>query len=240
MADLISRNIGDRNLQVADVAGGKGYLQSELRQRGFRNIISFDKRKKMARGRKNYRYEWFTHADTEKGFELVSMERWRDHALFRAGIDSMLRASDLVRIRTEEILDQNGMVLDEAKVKTKKTGAVIYFPLTEKTKTAIAKWLEVREWQSAEWLFYGRPWTTHITDVRYRQIAKDWFRAAGLDVRKYSTHSVRRTKATIMYDETNDIKAISELLGHSSVAMTERYIGMTRKKAVALAAKIDV
>lgn len=171
---------------------------------------------------------------------LVNMERWRDHALFRTGIDSMLRASDLIRIRTEEIVDHNGTIAGEVKVRTKKTGSVVYFPLTEKTKIALAKWLDVREWRSAEWLFYGRPWMTHLTDVRYRQIAKDWFKAAGLDVRKYSTHSIRRTKATIMYDETNDIKAISELLGHSSVAMTERYIGMTPKKAFDLAARIDV
>lgn len=69
MADLIARNVSDRSIPVADVAGGKGYLQAELRQRGFRDVISFDKRKKMAKGRKHQRYEWFMH-----GTELRTVE----------------------------------------------------------------------------------------------------------------------------------------------------------------------
>ena len=41
-------------------------------------------------------------------------------------------------------------------------------------------------------------------------------------------------------DETNNLKAVSEALGHSNTTMTERYIGMTRRKALEIAAKIDV
>jgi integrase len=139
----------------------------------------------------------------------------------------------------EEILDHNGEVVDEAKVRMKKTGGVANFPISDRTKVAVKKWLETRERQS-KWLFYGRPPYKPMTEVRYRQLSKVWFGAAGLDIRLYSTHSLRRTKATIMYDETNDIKAVSEMLGHSNVTMTEKYIGMTRKKAVALARTIDV
>jgi hypothetical protein len=87
MADLISRNALSRDLRVADVAGGKGYLQSELYRKGFRNVISFDKRKGMARGRKNYRYEWFTHDGTEPGYELVVAmhpDEGTDHAILYA------------------------------------------------------------------------------------------------------------------------------------------------------------
>ena len=71
MADLIARNSLSRQSLVADVAGGKGYLQSELRQRGFKDVVSFDKRRGMAKGRKHYRYEWFTAKGTEHGFDLV-------------------------------------------------------------------------------------------------------------------------------------------------------------------------
>jgi integrase len=169
------------------------------------------------------------------------MEAWRDYALFRLGIDSMLRASDLVRILMDEIVIEGGvMIVSEAQVRMKKTGEVATFPLSERTRVAIKQWMDHREHPTSEWLFYGRPWWEHMTEVRYRQIAKGWFKSIGLPVRHYSTHSLRRTKATIMYDETNDIKAVSELLGHKDTKMTERYIGMTRAKAVAMAAKIDV
>ena len=170
---------------------------------------------------------------------LVNRGFWRDHALYRTGIDSMLRASDLVRIRIDEILGPDGRIVDMAEIQMKKTGKMVGFAITSRTKEALEKWLEVREHQS-EWLFYGRPWWNPMTDVRYRQIAKGWFRAIGLPIKHYSTHSIRRTKATIMYDETNNLKAVSEMLGHANTRMTERYIGMTRRKALELAAKIDV
>jgi integrase len=175
------------------------------------------------------------------GTRLQAMEEWRDYALFRVGIDSMLRASDLVRILVEEITDHHSlMVVHQAQVRMKKTGDVATFPLSEKTRAAVKQWLDCREHRGSDWLFYGRPWWEPLTEVRYRQIAKTWFRSIGLPARHYSTHSLRRTKATIMYDETNDIKAVSELLGHRDTKMTEKYIGMTRAKAVAMAAKIDV
>lgn len=86
MADLVTRNVKERDLWVADVAGGKGYLQAELRRRGFREVVSFDKRKKMKRGRKGYRNEWFTY-DTERGFGLVVAmhpDEGTDHAILYA------------------------------------------------------------------------------------------------------------------------------------------------------------
>ncbi len=86
MADLIARNCLARDGHVADVAGGKGYLQSELRRRGFRNVVSFDKRRGMAKGRKHQRYEWFTAA-TEPGFDLIVAmhpDEGTDHAILYA------------------------------------------------------------------------------------------------------------------------------------------------------------
>lgn len=171
---------------------------------------------------------------------LTGLGQWRDLTLFRMGIDSMLRGSDLTCIRVSEVIDHNGAVVDEAQVRMQKTGEIAAFAITQRTKLVLEKWLATREAKNSEWLFPGLHSWKPMTVVRYRQIAKSWFKAIGLNVKHYSTHSIRRTKATIMYDETNDIKAVSELLGHTTIRMTEKYIGMTRKKALDLARKIDV
>jgi len=171
---------------------------------------------------------------------LVRLERWRDHALICTGIDSMLRASDLTRIRVEEITDNTGAIVSEAQVRMKKTGKIASFRITAHTRDAIKKLLDDRFFKSSPWLFHGLRHSESMTESRYRQIVKESFKAIGLDARHYSTHSIRRTKATIMYDQTNDIKAVAELLGHSNVTMTEKYIGMTRKKALDLSDTVDI
>lgn len=165
----------------------------------------------------------------------------RDYALFRLAIDSMLRASDIVRVMVDEVsLDGGKTVLSEAQVRMKKTGRLVNFPISPKTQNAIASWMAQRE-KTSQWLFPGMHEWNHLTEAQYRHRAKNWFQSIGLrPLRSYSTHSLRRTKATIMYDETKNVKAVAEMLGHRDLRVTEKYLGMTRAKAVAAAAKIDV
>lgn len=71
-ADLIARNFPAlRSAPIADVAGGKGYLQMALRQRGWSDITSWDKRKGYSKGRTGYRYGHFNHLFAPKHYGLV-------------------------------------------------------------------------------------------------------------------------------------------------------------------------
>ncbi len=71
MASLISGSFPNyQDARIADVAAGKGYLQAALRQRGYRNIVSIDKRPSFAGPRSVYRYGWFDWRTAEK-FDLV-------------------------------------------------------------------------------------------------------------------------------------------------------------------------
>lgn len=70
LANLIDLHFPDRNARIADIAGGKGQLQAALRARGYRNILSIDKRPSYARGRSMYRYGWFDWRTTE-AFDVV-------------------------------------------------------------------------------------------------------------------------------------------------------------------------
>lgn len=173
------------------------------------------------------------------GTILKGRSLWRDYALFRLGIDSMLRASDLVRVWVEEVVDHNGEVVTQMNVKTKKTGVSVPITLSEETRSALRQWLDVHP-RKSKWLFPSVSTGTHITETWYRLRAKDWFDSIGLDVRRHSTHSIRRTKATLIYEETHNLKAVSELLGHKDTKMTERYIGVGRREALEIAAKVKI
>ena len=171
---------------------------------------------------------------------LATKERWRDLALFRLGIDSLLRASDLVRIYVDEITDHNGKIVTRAELMMKKTKRKVKFAISTDTAEAVRRWIDTRPAFSGEWLFPGREAGDHLSEVQYRKLAKGWFAACGLDVRRYSTHSLRRTKAAEVYRQTHNIEAVSRLLGHTTVTQTSRYLGIQDEDALDLAEKVKI
>ena len=62
----------------------------------------------------------------------------------------------------------------------------------------------------------------------------------GLDRCLYSTHSLRRTKATLIYKRTGNLRAVQLLLGHTKIESTVRYLGIEVDDALAVAEQIDV
>ena len=67
-----------------------------------------------------------------------------------------------------------------------------------------------------------------------------WLTMIGLDACIYGTHSLRRTKATLMYKKTGNLRAVQLLLGHTKVESTVRYLGIEVDDALAVAEQIDV
>lgn len=51
-------------------------------------------------------------------------------------------------------------------------------------------------------------------------------RLIGLDPTVYGTHSLRRTKATLIYRRTKNLRAVQLLLGHTKLESTVRYLGI--------------
>ena len=171
---------------------------------------------------------------------LRTSENWRDLALFRLGIDSMLRASDLVSIYLDEVLDHNGKIRSRTEILMKKTGNPVQIAIMPDTRDALRRWIGVRPEFAGEWLFPGRYPDAHFSVVRYREIAKRWFKAAGLDIRQYSTHSLRRTKAAEIYRKTKNLKAVSLRLGHRDMNVTSEYLGIDDEDSLELAEKINI
>jgi integrase len=79
-----------------------------------------------------------------------------------------------------------------------------------------------------------------LTTRRYARLVGRWISSIGLDPLKFGTHSLRRTKATLIYRRTGNLRAVQLLLGHSKIESTARYLGIEIDDAIAIAEKIEV
>ena len=145
---------------------------------------------------------------------LQILDQTRDLALFNLAIDSKLRGCDLVRIRVADVA-HGSRVLSMATVLQQKTELPVRFELTEQTREAIQEWITERKLDPNDYLFPSRTvFSSHITTRQYARIVDYRASLIGLDRHEYGTHSVRRTKATLIYRRTKNLRAIQLLLGH--------------------------
>src|SRR6266702_3743394 len=139
--------------------------------------------------------------------------RARDRAMFNLAIDSKLRGCDVVAIRVEDVA-AGGYTADRATVRQKKNGRPVRFELSEQTREAIDDYLKAANKRSGEFLFTGRRGADrNMTTRQYARLVSDWIGSVGLDRRQFGTHSLRRTKATLIYRRTGNLRAVQILLG---------------------------
>ncbi|MDH6262555.1 tyrosine-type recombinase/integrase [Bradyrhizobium sp. BR13661] len=165
--------------------------------------------------------------------------RARDLALFNVAIDSKLRGCDVVALKVDDVAP-GGYTADRAIVRQKKTGRPVKFELTESTRQAIDDYLRVTAKKSGEYLFTGRRRAGHITTRQYARLMSRWIADIGLDPHLFGTHSLRRTKATLIYRRTGNLRAVQLLLGHTKIESTVRYLGIEVDDALAIAEQVDV
>jgi integrase len=75
---------------------------------------------------------------------------------------------------------------------------------------------------------------------QYARLVADWIESVGLDPSSFGTHSLRRTKATLIYRRTGNLRAVQLLLGHTKIESTVRYLGIEVDDALAIAEQVDV
>jgi site-specific recombinase XerC len=146
---------------------------------------------------------------------LQLQHRVRELALFNLGIDSKLRGCDLVRLRVRDVC-HGSTVASRAIVMQQKTERPVQFEITAPTHDAVAAWIELARLRSEDYLFPSRVHASpHIGARQYARILDAWIREAGLDPSAYGTHSMRRTKASLIYRRTKNLRAVQLLLGHT-------------------------
>jgi integrase len=165
--------------------------------------------------------------------------RTRDLAMFNFAIDSKLRACDLVRIKVEDV-SPHGRALDRVTVRQKKTGHPVRFEMTEQTRQSIDEYIQVAGKNPGHFLFASRRPDRCISTRQYARIAAAWFRGIGLDPSLFGTHSLRRTKATLICRRTGNLRAVQLLLGHRRVESTVRYLGIEVDDALSISEQVDV
>ena len=138
-------------------------------------------------------------------------------ALFNLAVDSKLRSCDLVRLRVKYVA-HGDQVANRAILMQPKTRRQVQFEITEQTRESVAAWIQYAGRRAEDYLFPSRLRTSpHLSTRQYARIVRSWVREIGLNPAGYGTHTLRRTKASLIYRRTKNLRAVQLLLGHSKL-----------------------
>jgi integrase len=172
--------------------------------------------------------------------KLQIEQRTRDLAMFNLAIHSKLRGCDVVALKVEDVAP-NGYSVDRATVRQKKTGRPVRFELTEQTRQAVDDYIRTAGKKPGEFLFTARRGQERgMTTRQYARRVSEWIASIGLDPHLFGTHSLRRTKATLIYRRTGNLRAVQLLLGHTKIESTVRYLGIEVDDALSIAEQVDL
>ena len=167
-------------------------------------------------------------------------EKHRDLALFNLAIDSKLQACDLLRLKVSDVSHGNHSA-SGATVMQQKTRQSVQFEITDQTRQAVSDWIRRANLISSDHLFPSRLHRSpHLSTRQYTRIVESWVASIGLDPTAYGTHSMRRTKASLIYRRTKNLRAVQLLLGHSKLESTVRYLGIEVDDALEIAEQTEV
>jgi len=132
-------------------------------------------------------------------------------------------------------------ILSRAKVIQKKTGRPVSFELTSETRGALQGWIAEAGLSAGDFLFFSRiDRDRHLTTRQYARIVHEWVAMIGADPSEYGTHSLRRSKATLIYRQTKNLRAVQLLLGHTKLESTLRYLGVEVDDALEIAEHTEI
>ena len=132
-------------------------------------------------------------------------------------------------------------IRSRAVVMQRKTGRPVQFELTEQTRESVLAWIRQQGLRVGDPLFPSRKEKGRSMGVRqYARLVDRWVSPIGLDSLAYGTHSMRRTKAALIYRRTGNPRAVQLLLGHTKLESTVRYLGIEVDDALAIAEQIDI
>ena len=173
-------------------------------------------------------------------FYLDEHRRLRDRALFDLAIDSKLRGCDIVKMKIGDIVTARS-IRNRATVIQKKTGRPVQFELMTEARKTLFVWLERRGGSIEDFIFPSRVnYIGHLSTRQYARLVDEWVAAVGLNVSEYGTHSMRRTKASLIYKATGNLRAVQILLGHSNIENTVPYLGVDIDDALTLAERTEI
>ncbi len=171
---------------------------------------------------------------------LQLKKKIRELALFNLAIDSKLRGCDLLRLRVKDV-SHGDSVEKRAMILQQKTQQPVQFEITDVTRESLRDWFKSADLKNDDYIFKSRfHGSQHLSTRQYGRIVDSWASQIGLDPEAYGTHSLRRTKVTLIYRKTKNLRAVQLLLGHSKLESTVRYLGIEVDDALEISEQTDV
>lgn len=122
-----------------------------------------------------------------------------------------------------------------------KTHRPVQFEITEQTRQSVAAWIDKAHLAPGQYVFPSRvAKSPHLFTRQYARIVVRWLESIGLDASAYGTHTLRQTKATLIYRRTKNLRAVQLLLGHTKLESTVRYLGIEVDDALEIAEQTEV
>ncbi|UBM08416.1 tyrosine-type recombinase/integrase [Cupriavidus metallidurans] len=164
----------------------------------------------------------------------------RELAMFNLAIDSKLRACDFTRLHVQDVCHGNQLVT-RATILQQKTQRPVQFEITAPTRESVEAWIKARGLKPTDFLFPSRLHSaSHLSTRQYSRMVRRWVASIGLDDTAYGTHTMRRTKVTLIYRRTKNLRAVQLLLGHTKLESTVRYLGIEVDDALEMAEQTEV
>src|SRR3954452_18765538 len=155
-------------------------------------------------------------------------------------IASKLCGCDLVALRLHDVV-QGSHIASRAIVMQKKTQRPVQFEVTEQTRDALSTWIATAKLKPEQFLFPSRvSESPHLSTPQFARVVASLVASIGLDPLAYGTHSLRRTKATLIYRRTRNLRAVQLLLGHTKVESTVRYLGIEVEDALSISEQVEM
>jgi site-specific recombinase XerD len=131
-------------------------------------------------------------------------------------------------------------VLSRVMILQQKTRHEVHFELSPRTQQTLYHWIFNQQLDPQNYLFLSnRNQGEHISYTQYERMVKRWVSELGLDKTQYSTHSLRRTKASIIYAKTKNLRAIQLLLGYTKLESTVQYLGVELEDALRISEQVE-
>ena len=123
----------------------------------------------------------------------------------------------------------------------KKTSQPVQFEITEGTRDSVVELIAESSASGSDYFFTSRlSASPHLSTRQYARIVEQRVTDTGLDGGMYGTHSLRRTKPTLIYNRTRNLRAVPLLLGHTKLESTVRYLGAEVDDALEIAEQTEV
>lgn len=117
----------------------------------------------------------------------------------------------------------------------------VQFEITAGTRDSLQAQISNAKLRMDDYLFKSRlSRSDHISTRQYSRVLKKWIADIGLDPTVYATHSMRRTKASLIYKRTKNLRAVQLLLGHTKLESTVKYLGVEVDDAIEIAEKTEI